>query len=396
MRRGHILTIEDMRRAARRCVPRMFFGYVDSGSWTESTRDRNQSDFSRIQFRQRVAVDISRRKLAVDLLGRRYAMPIALAPTGMAGMLYPNAEIEIAKAAGSADIPYTLSTMSICSMEAVAEAVDNPFWFQLYVMRDRTFVRALIERARAVQCSALMITLDLQVLGQRHADIRNSLAAPPRASLSSAIQILSRPLWMARMLRARHVNFGNIYGHVPGINNLADMAGWTQRQFDPTLTWEGVREIRDQWQGPLILKGILDPDDAELAKGIGADAIVVSNHGGRQLDGAPSTISALPEIVDRVGGSLEVHIDGGIRSGQDVARAMASGARAAHIGRPFLYGAAVAGKNGVSQVLEILRSELDLTMAFCGETDATALSTRNLIADRSAVDSSREADHAAE
>ncbi len=377
-----ILSLEDMRRAARRRVPRMFFGYVDSGSWTESTRDRNETDFSRIQFRQRVAVDISQRSLETEMLGRRYSMPIALAPTGMAGMLYPDAEIEIAKAAAQLNIPYTMSTMSICSLERVADAVDRPFWFQLYVMRDRAFVKKLIERARAVECSALMVTLDLQVLGQRHADIRNSLAAPPKPSLGAAIQLLSRPRWCWRMLRARNRSFGNIAGHVPEIDNLADMAGWTARQFEPALTWDVIREMRDLWEGPLILKGVLDADDAEAAVNCGADAIVVSNHGGRQLDGAPSTISVLETIAARVGEKTEVHIDGGVRSGQDMARALALGARATHIGRPFLYGVAVDGRRGVERVLEIMRNELDLTIAFCGETDVRALSADNLLRQR--------------
>ena len=375
---ARIVSVEDMRRLAHRRVPRMFFGYVESGSWTESTRDRNEQDFRDIQFRQRVAVNISERRLETTMLGKRYAMPVALAPTGMAGMLYPDAEIEIARAAARANIPYTMSTMSICPMETVADAVDQPFWFQLYVMRDRSFVRNLIARAKAVGCAALMVTLDLQVLGQRHADIRNSLAAPPKPSFSAAMQVLSRPRWCWRMLRARHRSFGNIAGHVPGIDNLADMSGWTARQFDPALTWDSIREIRDLWDGPLILKGVLDPDDAETAVDCGADAIVVSNHGGRQLDGAPSTISVLESIVARVGERTEVHIDGGIRSGQDVARALALGARAAHIGRPFLYGVAVAGGRGVTRVLDIVRNELDLTMAFCGETDVQAISGTNL------------------
>lgn len=382
MVRARILSLEDMRRAARRRVPRMFFGYVDSGSWSESTRDRNETDFSHIQFRQRVAVDISERSLETDMLGHRYSMPIALSPTGMAGMLYPDAEIEIAKAAARMNIPYTMSTMSICPLETVADAVDQPFWFQLYIMRDRTFVKNLIDRVRAVECSALMVTLDLQVLGQRHADIRNSLSAPPKPSLDTAIQVLSRPRWCWRMLRARHRSFGNIAGHVPEINNLKDMAGWTARQFDPTLTWDVIREIRDLWKGPLILKGVLDADDAEAAVKCGADAIVVSNHGGRQLDGAPSTISALEKIVARVGEQIEVHIDGGVRSGQDMARALALGARATHIGRPFLYGVAVDGRRGVERVLEIMRNELDLTMAFCGETDVQKLSADNLLPQR--------------
>lgn len=373
-----VLTVEDMRLLGKARVPRMFFDYCDGGSWTESTLRRNTSDFQKLLFRQRVARDISQRSTNCVLLGEQVKMPIALAPVGMTGMQYPDGEIHAAKAAVRAGIPYTLSTMSISPLEAVADAVEAPIWFQLYVMRDRQFVKNLIARAKAAQCSALVVTLDLQITGQRHADLRNKLAAPPKPSLSAAWQIMTRPLWCARMSRARHRTFGNIVGHVPGIDNLSRMAEWTAEQFDPTLDWEKIKWIRDLWQGPIILKGVLDAEDAQACVDLGADGFVVSNHGGRQMDGAPSTISKLREIVECVGGRTEVYIDSGIRSGQDVMRSLALGAKGVLIGRPYVYGLEAAGEKGVTRILDILRMELESTMAFCGVDSIEKIGAHNL------------------
>lgn len=371
MRLSDALTVEDLRGMARWRVPRMFFDYVDGGSWTETTLRRNRDDFASILLAQRVGRDLSDRSLATTLVGQPSTIPVAIAPTGMAGMLWPDGEIELARAAGAAGIPYIMSTMSICPIEAVARQSDTPFWFQLYVMRDRQFVANLMARARAVGCPVLVLTLDLQVLGRRHADARNRLSAPPRLSVNSAIQLASRPVWCLSMLRATNRNFGNIVGHVPGVDGLARMAEWTAQQFEPTLDWDAVRRIRDLWPGKLMLKGILDVTDAELALGTGADAIIVSNHGGRQQDGARSSISVLPDIVSAVGERIEVHMDGGVRSGQDVLKALALGARGVHVGRAALYGLGAAGEAGVGKVLSILRDELDLSMAFAGERKIT-------------------------
>ena len=376
---SEILTIEEMRRLARQRIPRMFFDYVDSGSWTESTKRRNQHDFEKLLFRQRVARDITTRSLQTSMLDETASMPLALSPAGMTGMFYPNGELAAVRAAEATGVPFTLSTMSICPMEAVARVATRPFWFQLYVMRDRNFVDGLIDRARAVECSALMVTLDLQVLGQRHADIRNGLSAPPKISLNSLMQVAARPRWCFRMLGARHFSFGNIQGHVPDIDNLSKMSEWTAEQFEPGLDWSDLKRIRDRWKGKLILKGIVDAEDALAAIEAGADAIVISNHGGRQLDGAPSTISALPSIVAAVGGRIEVHLDSGVRTGQDIVRAVALGANAVHVGRPFLYGLSAMGEAGVRRVIEIMRSECDLTMGFCGETDIRNMGLHNLI-----------------
>jgi len=364
-----ITDIEDLRRLARKRLPRMFYDYADSGSWTESTYRANQEDFSRILLRQRVAVDISKRSTRTSLLGGEVAMPVALAPTGLTGMYHADGEILAARAAERFGVPFALSTMSICSIEDVAAHVTAPFWFQLYVMRDRDFIGRLIDRARAARCSALMVTLDVALLGQRHKDIKNGLSAPPRPTLANLLDLATRVRWGLGMLGTKRRGFGNVLGHVKGITDTASLSAWTSQQFDPSLTWKDVDWIRQRWGGKLVLKGVMDAEDARLAADHGADALVVSNHGGRQLDGAPSSISALPAIVDAVGSRLEVWMDGGIRSGQDVLKAVALGARGTMIGRPFLYGLGALGEAGVTRCLEIIQRELELTMGFCGRTD---------------------------
>lgn len=368
-----IVTIEDLRRLAQRRVPRMFYDYADSGSWTETTYRANESEFQRIKFRQRVAVNIEGRSTATQLLGRAVTMPVALAPVGMTGMQHADGEILAARAAEKFGVPFTLSTMSICSIEDVAAHTKAPFWFQLYVMRDRDFIAALIERAKAANCEALVLTLDLQILGQRHKDIRNGLSAPPKINIATMLQLLSRPRWCFGMMRTHRRQFGNIVGHVKGVGDLGSLSEWTARQFDPTLNWADVEWIKKRWGGKLILKGIMDVEDAKLAVAAGADAVIVSNHGGRQLDGAPSSIEALPAIAAEVGGRIEVHMDGGIRSGQDILKAVALGARGTYIGRAFLYGLAALGEDGVTRALQILHKELDLTMALCGRTSIAAV-----------------------
>jgi L-lactate dehydrogenase (cytochrome) len=371
---AEITCIEDLRRLARKRVPRMFYDYVDGGSWTEYTYRKNEADFQRLEFRQRVAFDIARRSTATTLLGLPVSMPVAIAPTGLTGMQHADGEILAARAARDFGIPFTLSTMSICSIEAVAQATGrHPFWFQLYVTRDRSFVEDLIERARAADCSALVVTMDLQVLGQRHKDIRNGLSMPPKSTLRNIANMASKPRWCLNMLRTRNRQFGNIVGHAKGVDSIASLVDWTRDQFDPRLSWADVASIKRRWGGPLIVKGIQDPDDARLAVEHGADAIIVSNHGGRQLDGAGSSIAALPAIVDAVGAHAEVHLDGGIRSGQDVLKAIALGAKGTYIGRAMLYGLGALGERGVSTALEIIRNELDLSMAFCGRTDINAV-----------------------
>ena len=373
-----ITCIEDLRLLARRRVPRMFYDYADSGSWTESTYRANESDFQKIKLRQRVAVNMENRSLATTLIGVPAAMPVALAPTGLTGMQHADGEILAARAAEKFGVPFTLSTMSICSIEDVAAATTAPFWFQLYVMRDRGFVERLIERARAAKCGALVLTLDLQILGQRHKDVRNGLSAPPRPTLANLLDLATRPRWCLGMLGTRRRTFGNIVGHVDGVANVSLLSEWTATQFDPTLSWADVEWVKKRWGGKLILKGVMDAEDARLAANSGADALVVSNHGGRQLDGAPSSIEALPAIVDAVGKDIEVWMDGGIRSGQDILKAVALGARGTMIGRPFLDGLGALGEPGVTKCLEILRKELDITMAFCGHRDIGSV-TRDIL-----------------
>ncbi|MGD8838905.1 MAG: alpha-hydroxy acid oxidase [Gammaproteobacteria bacterium] len=374
-----ICDIQDLRKLARRRVPRMFFEYADAGSWTESTYRANQRDFAGIRLRQRVAVDVAERSVSSEMVGQPVSMPVGLAPVGLTGMQYPDGEIRAARAAQQFGVPFTLSTMSICSIEDVAENTNEPFWFQLYVMRDRDFVGRLIDRAKDAGCSALVLTLDLQILAQRHNDLRNGLSAPPRFTPASLLQLLARPRWCLDMLKTRRHTFRNIVGHVSGVDDIGSLAEWTSRQFDPTLTWRDIDWIRERWGGKLILKGILDPADARIAAKTGADAIVVSNHGGRQLDGVGSSIDALPEIVDAVGSDIEVHFDSGIRSGQDVLKAICLGAKGTYIGRAFIYGLGARGEAGVSQALDIIYRELDTTMALCGERLIENLGRHNLV-----------------
>jgi L-lactate dehydrogenase (cytochrome) len=364
-----ITTIEDLRILAQKRVPRMFYDYADSGSWTESTYRANESDFQKIKLRQRVAVNMEGRSTATTMIGQPVAMPVAIAPTGLTGMQHADGEILAARAAQKFGVPFTLSTMSICSIEDVSKATGgHPFWFQLYVMRDRDFIERLIERARAANCSALVITLDLQILGQRHKDLKNGLSAPPKLTLPNILNIATKPRWALGMLGTPRRQFGNIVGHVKGVENMGSLSSWTAQQFDPRLNWGDVEWIKKRWGGKIILKGIQDVEDARLAVESGADALIVSNHGGRQLDGAQSSIEALPAIVDSVGKQIEVHMDGGIRSGQDVLKARALGAQGTYIGRAFLYGLGAMGQPGVEKALQIIHNELDLTMAFCGRT----------------------------
>ncbi|MFC5036642.1 alpha-hydroxy acid oxidase [Tianweitania sediminis] len=366
---GTPLTIAELKARARRRVPKMFFDYADSGAWTEGTYKANEADFAAIKLRQRVLVDMTNRSLQSTMIGETVSMPVALAPTGLTGMQHADGEILAAQAAEAFGVPFTLSTMSICSIEDVAAHTTKPFWFQLYVMKDRTFVASLISRAKAAGCSALVLTLDLQILGQRHKDIRNGLSAPPKFTPKHVWQVATRPFWAWEMTQTKRHSFGNIVGHAKGVGDLSSLSSWTAEQFDPRLSWSDVAWIKEQWGGKLILKGIMDPEDARRAADTGADAIIVSNHGGRQLDGAPSSISVLPEIVQAVGDSIEVHLDGGIRSGQDVMKALCLGAKGTYIGRPFLYGLGAYGKRGVTMALDIIRKELDITMALCGKRD---------------------------
>jgi L-lactate dehydrogenase (cytochrome) len=374
-----ITCVEDFRRVARRRVPRMFYDYMDSGSWTESTYRANESDLQALKFRQRVAVDIARRSLRTRLLGEDAAMPLALAPTGLTGMQRADGEILAARAAERFGVPFTLSTMSICSIEDVAARTSRPFWFQLYVMRDRDFIGRLIDRARAARCSALMVTLDLQVMGQRHKDIKNGLSTPPRPTLANLANLALKPQWCLEMLRTPRRAFGNIVGHAKGVADMRSLASWTAEQFDAALNWDDLAWIKERWGGKLIVKGIMDEQDARHAVDAGADALVVSNHGGRQLDGAPSSIAALPGIAQAVGDRIEVWMDGGVRSGQDTLRALALGARGVLIGRAFLYALAAYGEAGVLRCLELMANELDVTMAFCGRTRVQDVDRRVLV-----------------
>ena len=363
-----ITNIEDLRVLAQKRVPRMFYDYADSGSWTESTYRANSDDFQKIKLRQRVAVNMENRSLATKMVGVDVHMPVAIAPVGLTGMQSADGEIKAALAAKKFGIPFTLSTMSICSIEDIAEATGSPFWFQLYMMRDRDAMARMIERARAARCSALVLTLDLQVIGQRHKDLKNGLTAPPRPTLANLIDLAMKPRWCLGMLGTKRHSFGNLVGHVKGVSDMSSLAAWTNEQFDPRLSWPDVEWVKKQWGGKLILKGIQDVADARLAVASGADALVVSNHGGRQLDGAQSSIEALPAIVAEVGKQIEVHMDGGIRSGQDVLKAWALGARGTYIGRAMVYGLGAMGEAGVTKALQIIHKELDVTMAFCGHT----------------------------
>jgi L-lactate dehydrogenase (cytochrome) len=374
-----ITCIEDLRVLARSRVPKMFYDYADSGAYTEGTYRSNETDFTPIKLRQRVAVDMSNRSLASTMVGQPVSMPVALAPVGLTGMQHADGEIKAARAAAAAGIPFTLSTMSICSIEDVAENSSQPFWFQLYVMRDKDFIDRLIERARAAKCSALVLTLDLQILGQRHKDIKNGLTAPPKMTIGNIIDIATKPRWALGMLGTNRRTFRNIAGHAKGVDNMASLSSWTAQQFDPTLSWDDVKRIKEKWGGKLILKGILDAEDAEMAARSGADALIVSNHGGRQLDGAMSSIAALPSIVQAVGSKIEVLMDGGIRSGQDVLKAIAYGAKGVFIGRAYIYGLGAMGEAGVAKSIDIIRKELDTTMALCGLRDIHDVDHRILV-----------------
>ena len=362
-------SVEDLRRLHQRRVPKMFYDYAESGSWTETTFRRNKDAFDEIRLRQRVAKDISTRRIVGTMLGETQRMPVALAPTGLTGMQHANGEILAAQAAEEFGVPFTLSTMSICSIEDVAAQTRKPFWFQLYVMRDREFIADLIARAKTAGCSALVLTLDLQIIGQRHKDIKNQMTAPPKLTLKNLINMASKPRWCAGMLATRRHTFGNIIGHAKGVENLTSLSEWSAKQLDPALSWDDVAWVKEQWGGKLILKGLMDAEDAVIAASLGADAIIVSNHGGRQLDGAPASVEVLPGIVAEVGDACEVWLDGGIRSGQDVFKAKALGADGTLIGKAFLNGLGALGKAGVTQCLEIIEKELDLTMAFCGKTE---------------------------
>ncbi|MBA4327759.1 MAG: alpha-hydroxy-acid oxidizing enzyme [Polaromonas sp.] len=364
-----ITTIEDLRVLAKKRVPRMFYDYADSGSWTESTYRANSEDFQAIKLRQRVAVNMENRSTATVMAGVKVKMPVAIAPVGLTGMQHADGEIHAARAAEKFGIPFTLSTMSICSMEDIAASTQTPFWYQLYMMRDRDAMEAMIARARKARCSALVLTLDLQVIGQRHKDLKNGLTAPPRPTLANILNLATKPRWCLGMAGTRRRSFGNLVGHVKGVSDMSSLAAWTNEQFDPRLSWADVAWVRERWDGKLVLKGIQDVEDARLAAQSGADVIIVSNHGGRQLDGAQSSISALPPIVEAVGNTIEVWMDGGIRSGQDVLKAWALGARGTLIGRAMVYGLGAMGEAGVTKALQIIHKELDITMAFCGHTD---------------------------
>src|SRR5580698_2238170 len=362
----HITCIEDLRQRHMRKVPKAFFDYCDRGSYAEETLRANREDLQAIKLRQRILVDVSRRDPSTTILGEPAALPLILAPVGLTGMQHSDGEIHACRAAQAAGIPYTLSTMSICSIEDVADNVDKPFWFQLYVMKDRGFIKALIERAIAAKCSALVLTVDLQVIGQRHADIKNGMTVPPEWTLSKFFDFATKPAWVAGVLRGKRRTFGNIVGHIKGTESITQLSQWTASQFDTSLNWKDIEWIRSIWPGKLILKGILDVEDANEAAKTGAEALVVSNHGGRQLDGAPSSIEVLPEIVDAVGSQMEIMFDGGIRSGQDVMRALALGAKSCMIGRAYAYGLGAYGEAGVTKALDILRNELSVTMGLCG------------------------------
>jgi L-lactate dehydrogenase (cytochrome) len=374
-----ITNIKDLQRLHERRVPRMFYDYAESGSWTEQTFRENTTDFDQIRLRQRVAVDMTGRSTATQMIGQDVAMPVALAPVGLTGMQHADGEIKAARAAEAFGVPYTLSTMSINSIEDVAAATTKPFWFQLYTMRDSDYISRLIQRAKDANVSALVITLDLQILGQRHKDLKNGLSAPPKLTLKTMANLATKWSWGIGMLGAKRREFGNIVGHVKGISDTSSLGSWTAEQFDPSLDWDKIAKLKEQWGGKVILKGILDAEDAKMALKVGADAIIVSNHGGRQLDGALSSIRALPSILEAVGDKIDVHLDSGIRSGQDVLKAMAMGAKGTYIGRAYIYGLGAMGEAGVTSALNIIHRELDTTMALCGETNIEGLGRHNLL-----------------
>ncbi|RVU84628.1 alpha-hydroxy-acid oxidizing protein [Leucothrix sargassi] len=374
-----ICELNDLRKLYHRRVPKMFQGYCESGSWSMQTLSENMSDFQNIRFRQRVARDLEPRTLETSMVGIPSKMPLAIAPVGLLGMQHADGEILAAKAAERFGVPFTLSTMSICSMEKVAEATQTPFWFQLYAQKDRDFTKKLIDRAKAIECSALVVTLDLQVIGKRHADHRNGMTAPPRLTIPNILDIARRPRWALNMLGTKNREFGNIQGIADGVDDMGDLMKWTASSFDPKLNWDDIKLFRELWDGPLIIKGILEASDAEECVKLGADAIVVSNHGGRQLDGARSAISALPEIVEKVGNDIEVWMDGGVRSGQDIIRARGMGAKAVMVGRPTVYGLGAMGEEGVHRMLEIFHEEAELTMAFIGHREIDSVCRDDMV-----------------
>ncbi len=374
-----ITEIEDLKRIYKRRVPKMFYDYAETGSWTQQTFNDNCSDFDEIRLRQRIAVDMAGRSTAAKMVGQDYKMPVALAPVGLCGMQSADGEIKAARAAEKFGVPFTLSTMSICSIEDVASHTSAPFWFQVYTLKDDDFMKRLFARAKDAQCSALVITVDLQIMGQRHKDLKNGLSAPPKLTPASILNLATKVPWGLEMLQTKRRFFGNIVGHAKGVTDPTSLGSWTAEAFDPSLDWDRIKEFRSWWDGPVILKGILDPEDAKKALAVGADAIVVSNHGGRQLDGALSSIRMLPQIMDAVGDKIEVHLDSGIRSGQDVLKALALGAKGTMIGRAFVYGLGAMGEAGVTRALEVIHKELDTTMALCGERDVANLGRHNLL-----------------
>ncbi|MCW3784359.1 alpha-hydroxy acid oxidase [Defluviimonas salinarum] len=381
-----ITCIDDLKRLYRRRVPRMFYDYAESGSWTEQTFRENSTDFAQIRLRQRIAVDMTGRSTATEMAGQRVTMPVALAPVGLTGMQNADGEIKAARAAEKFGVPFTLSTMSICSIEDVAAHVEKPFWFQIYTLNDDDFNRRIIDRAKAAGCSALVITVDLQILGQRHRDLKNGLSAPPKLTIPTMLNLATKWSWGLEMLGTRRRFFGNIVGHVEGVSDPASLSAWTAEKFDHALNWDKIRKLMDMWGGKVILKGVMEPEDAERAAALGADAIVVSNHGGRQLDGALSSIRMLPEIAAAVGGKTEIWMDGGIRSGQDVLKAVALGAKGVMIGRAFVYGLGAMGEAGVTKALQVIHKELDTSMALCGETAVTRLGRHNLMIPKGFLD----------
>lgn len=368
-----ITEINDLKRIYERRVPRMFYDYTESGSWTEQTFRENTSDFDQLRLRQRVAVDMTGRSTVSQMIGQDVAMPVALAPVGLTGMQHADGEIKAAKAAEEFGVPFTLSTMSICSIEKVAEKTDKPFWFQMYTMKDQDYIRRLLERAKAAKCSALVITLDLQILGQRHKDLKNGLSAPPKLTAKTIANLMTKWTWGLQMLATKNREFGNVVGHAEGVSDAANLGAWTAEQFDHSLDWNKIAKIKEMWGGKVILKGILDAEDAKMALKVGADAIIVSNHGGRQLDGAMSSIKMLPSILEAVGDQIEVHLDSGIRSGQDVLKALAMGATGTYIGRAYIYGLGAMGQKGVKTALDVIHKELDTSMALCGKRNVSEL-----------------------
>ena len=374
-----ILEINDLKKLAKKKLPKMFYDYIDTGAYSGKTYEDNEADFSKFKLKQRVGVNIKERTLKTDILGKTYSLPLGLAPVGMGGMMYPDGEIEVAKAANNMNIPYILSTMSICSIEQVAENAKSPFWFQLYVMKDKDFVKNIIKRAKDAKCEVLVITMDLPLLAQRHNDIRNGLSAPPQLGLNQLLQIIKKPEWCLKMLTAKNKTFGNILGHAKGVKDLASISSWTNEQFDQELTWDYVEWLKKEWGGLIVIKGIMDVEDAKKASNIGADGIIVSNHGGRQLDGTTSSITALNEISNECVSKLEVYMDGGIRSGTDIVKAKALGAKTAFVGRPYLYGLSAMGYEGVIKLINIIEREMDITMALCGETNINNLSKKNIV-----------------